>query len=298
MPVVLDPPGITYGSGNPGVPVPGSGRAVPTSILNTVYEINGLRINNRRDYEHYWIRSFDGLYDSEVRDNREVNPDRDGETYYGGLYSGKPLVMEGVIRAHTLEKMLDMEYALTEAFDDISREFAVIGRTGDWERDWVVYAAKVGSLGLKDEQTDWNFSRAFMIQLRASKPNIFGLRQRYESTLLSESDTLTISHPGNRKAQLRLVIHGRQDDFLISNNITGQTFAFKPGRSVPADAEWEINFDEGTIFDQEGVNQFDAYDHASDWMHLAPNAEQKLTVQSTNRDASAAVTAYWQDTYK
>lgn len=476
MPIVLDPPQVTFGSGAPGRAIPGSGRAIPTSILGTTYEVRGLRLNNRQDLEHYWVKSLDGLYDSEVRDNREVNPDRDGETYFGGLYAGKPITMEGIIRAHTLEKMLDMQYALTEAFDNLDEEFEFVGRTGDITRDWVAYLAKTGSIALKDEQGDWEFNRAFMIPLRASKPNIFGLQQKSATTkiphyvnmdadpqfnagiagwvaavggaapvpvisydaandrllvdgqgampansavgvykdfavtpgkmyaarakvgitagvgatngvdilfdwrnlggnvqyneelvntpvpnagpfdvtkssvmapdgattlrvwvryvrddpavapdpdfwvddfLLHETyddlgeapqaffaafyeppRSIVIDHVGNRKAQMILVVHGSQTDFSVGNTETGQEFGFKAGRVVPVGASWEIDFAEGTIFDQNGVNKFDAYNHGTDWMYIAPNTTQTLTFNSSNRDDNSAVTVYWRDTYK
>src|SRR4051812_44185737 len=132
MPVVLDPVAITKGTGVPDRSLPGSGLSIPTSIAKMVFDMRGLIVNNRDDIDRYWLNKIDGLYDAEVRDNRDINADRDGETFYGGLYSGKPLVVDGNIWARRYEKWLDMRSALSEALDDITDEFPLIERTGEF----------------------------------------------------------------------------------------------------------------------------------------------------------------------
>lgn len=278
--------------------MPGSGTAIPTSILTTSYEVNGLVINNRDDLEHYWIDEIDGLYDAEVRDSREVNTDADGEVFLGGLYAGKPLSISGKIRAQTYEKMLDMQMALSEAFGEINVEYPFIGRTNDINRDWVVHVVKTAAIAMKDVQDTNQYRRNFLIQLRASKPGIFSLWEKQAHQLLSDGNNITVDHLGNKKAFPRILLFGRQTDVAVSNNTTGQQFRLKEGWTIPAGRYYEIDFENGEIIDDLGVNRFDSFDHTSDWLQLERSASQVLTIISTNRDASAAATVYWRDTYR
>jgi hypothetical protein len=300
MPIVLDPPEVTYGSGDPDRYLPGSGVAIPTTVLDTTYEYNGFAFNNRDALDHYFIKKFDGLTDAEVRRSEESNPDRHGMTFFGALYDGKPMSLEGYCLAHTLDKLEDMWFALRNAFDRIDTELPLIGRTDNFDRDWQIYCAKSGQIAWEDEQTSYEFKRVFMIPLKATDPRIYSVRQRLASVSLPVSNAntnLTVRHLGNwREATFKLTLVGRQSNVAVTNGATGQVFVLNG--LIPAGSTYTIDFDEGTIEDQNGVNRFDQYDHTSDWLHLAPQVDNVLTIASINRDATAVASVNWVDQYR
>lgn len=298
MPIVLDKPQVTRGGGAPDRRLPGSGRAVPTLVAATMFEINGLVMNQRQNLDYYHIESIDGLYDAEVRDSREINADRDGETFYGGMYAGKPLSIEGWIKAGSRSKLEDMAYALGEAWDDLSVETPLIGRTGDITRDWQVFVVKTQPVAMKDQQDSYEFKRPFMIACRSSKPRIYGVQLKQAAVDLNAGNSVVVENYGNRPAIPRILLFGAQTDVAIANSATNQTFRLKPGWTIPNGRYYEIDFEEGTIFDDLGVNRFDSFDHTSDWLTLKRESSQTLTVTSSGHTASSAITVYWYDTYK
>jgi hypothetical protein len=297
-PIVLDPPIVTAGSGAPDRSLPGSGKAIPTMVARTVFEINGLIMNQRDNKDVIWVEEIDGLYDADVRDSREANTDRDGEQFYGGLYAGKPLVLTGFIEAGTMEKLEDMMFAFNEAWDNITEESMLVGRTGDVQRDWMVNVVKVQSVAMKDKQDSYRWKRQFMLSLRSSSPSIYSYLLRTASQQLSGGNNVSVTNLGNRPATPRILLFGAQTGAEITNNNTGEVFRLKDGWQIPAGRYYEIDFEAGTIYDDLGVNRFGAFDSTSDWFKLPRRSTSVLSVASTARDANAAITVYWRDTYK
>lgn len=297
MPIVADPPLVTAGSGASDHWLPGSGRAVPTSLLHTQYEYNGLRINNRSDLDCYFVKKISGLYDADITQTTEDNPDRHGQTLYGGLYRSRPLVITGYIRAGSYGKMEDMAGALGEAFDVIDRELPFIGRLGDIDHEWQIWCSKSGSMAIDDEQTTMDFRRDFMVTLKATDPFIYGVRERSASQNLNIGNTIICTNLGNREVtKWRTLLYGAQSNVTIVQNTTGQSF--KLTGTIPAGRIYTIDWLEGTIEDDLGNNVFNQYDHTTDWLYLARSSDNVLTVTSTGKDANAAITSYWSDTYK
>lgn len=294
MPVLLDPPSVTKGSGDAMRSLAGSGTTIPTSLAKTAFEANGLTFNIASDIDRIRVAKMSGLYDANVRDNRDVNPDRDGETFYGGLYSGKPIIIEGDIWARQYEKWLDMRSALAEAFDPLDAEFPLTGRTGDFTRDWVLYVVKTSDMGMDDYLDGPWFKTAFNIPLRASRPYIFG----YQLKSAHGTTQAVVANLGNRNAQPRMLLPGQQQDVVVDVDTTGQQFRLKAGRQIPAGRYYEIDFDAGTVMDDLGVNKFDDYDSASDWLYIPKNATTTFTLSNTVTDGNQGITVYWQDTYK
>lgn len=175
MTVVLPKPAVGPGTGSLDEYVPGSGLAVPTGI-ESLYEYNGLIMNVINAVETYLILKVDGLDDADVRDSRENNPADDGEEPGDAYYGGRTIILTGQIQAGSLEKLRDMQYALKAAFAPLI-EMPLIVRTGNWDRDHVVYARKSAKIQMTDEQKDGRWFRDFMITLRASNPRILSYRE-------------------------------------------------------------------------------------------------------------------------
>jgi hypothetical protein len=147
----------------------GTGEGRPGGV-ETVLEYNGAILNNRKWQDAILVNQIEGLADPDVRDSREVNPGRHGETYYNAFYGGRTLVLTGKIRAHTLDKLHDMQMGLKEVFGDLSVERPLYFRTGDVDKDVFIFCKKSQPIVMTEVQQNLNFERDFQITLRASNP--------------------------------------------------------------------------------------------------------------------------------
>lgn len=298
--VVLNPPGESRGGNpDPGTPVKGSGISVPTSVATTRYEINGLVLNDRNAIETYWINKIDGLYDADIRDNREVRTDQDGEIFYGNLYSGKPITIDGFITARSYERWLDMKFALIDAFGDIRAETPFVARTGKADRDWMLFIAKTQPISLPDELSEGRFRTPFMISARASKPRIYSVLEETSTLNLGSSNTISLTNKGNREAFLRMRVWGGITGLFITNDASGKIWALKPTTNVEAGSYWDIDFEKNTMSALGGGNMFGNFDQSSDWpLTLLPELAQTLTAGYTSKTSTASINFYWRHTYR
>jgi hypothetical protein len=147
----------------------GSGEARPGGVEN-ILEYNGAFLNVRTWFDTFLIQSIDGLADIDLRDAREVNPGRHGETHFNAYYGGRTITLTGKIRAHTLEKLRDMQQGLKQIFGDISRERPLFFRTGDPGRDVMIFCKKSAPILMAETQQGFGFTRDFQVTLRASSP--------------------------------------------------------------------------------------------------------------------------------
>jgi hypothetical protein len=175
MPLALPPPVVGLGTGRSDRIVFGTRTSVPVGV-DAVIEYNGLFMNNRKWLDTYLVTSIDGLADADVRDDREVNPDEDGETAFDALYGGRTIVLRGKLRCFDLYKLRDMEQAMKQAFGNIKSELPLIFHTLSPATDHLIYCKKNATLSITEQQTsDREFDRDFMITLRASNPRFLSL---------------------------------------------------------------------------------------------------------------------------
>lgn len=104
--------------------------------LECVWEYNGLVMNDRRRPDHYRIDDIGGLDDPDVRDSREDNSDRDGETAFDAFYSGRTITLSGKIKAHSMMKLTELRRNLKAAFRDLV-ERPLVSRFNDVYEDWI-----------------------------------------------------------------------------------------------------------------------------------------------------------------
>jgi hypothetical protein len=147
----------------------GTGHARPGGV-ESVFEYNGALLNVRDWYDTFIITSIDGLGDADVRDSRDVNPGRHGETYFNAYYGGRTIVISGKIRAFSLSKLRDMQQGLKQIFGNLSQESPLYIRTGDINRDVFIYCKKSAPIAMAEAQTNFEYTREFQITLRASNP--------------------------------------------------------------------------------------------------------------------------------
>jgi hypothetical protein len=170
--------------------VQGSGDAQPRGLEVTL-EYNGLKFNVTKTVDKIRIIQMDGLADADVRDSRDVNPSAHGETTYPSYYGGRTLTLTGRIEAHSLDKLRDIQQALRQAFNDISRERALIFRTPDPRDDIMLICKKSSPMTMLESQTDYRFFRDFLITLRASNPRFLSYLVQSSTSSFSFLDSFT-----------------------------------------------------------------------------------------------------------
>jgi hypothetical protein len=159
--------------------VQGTGRARPGGV-ESIFEFNGALLNVRDWWDTFLITSIDGLADPDVRDSRDVNPGRHGETYFNAYYGGRTIVITGKIRAFSLSKLRDMQMGLKRIFADLSGEIPLYIRSGNVRTDVFIYVKKSQPIVMAEQQVDFNYTRDFQITLRASNPRFLSyLEERF-----------------------------------------------------------------------------------------------------------------------
>jgi hypothetical protein len=197
-PLGLLPPPSGLSSGSPGVAILGTGTSISPGV-DSIIEFNNLMMNIRNNADAYIVNEVNGLEDADLRDDREVNPQAHGETYFDAFYGGRTITISGYIRAYTLNKLRDMQQALKQALADLSSEMPLIFHGyGDPTADVQIFCRKGAPLQMTEVQTDHNyFRRPFMITLRASNPRFLGMVDQYESADFSIIETFSPSWEDN-----------------------------------------------------------------------------------------------------
>lgn len=123
-----------------------------------ILEYNGIIFNDRRAADVIRITKITGLDDPEVRDTREENPDRDGETPFDSLYGGRTMTFTGEIKAGNMARRDYLWDYFKTAFDDLV-ESPLYFRWLDW-RDFFtqslslndyIYDAGAGQLSIASD---------------------------------------------------------------------------------------------------------------------------------------------------
>ena len=110
-------------------PYKAGGGARPGALESKIWA-NGLVLNDQEDYDRYYVKSVDGLWGADIRDQREPKVNDDGEDVYDTLLGGKSPVITGRIEAHNLDMMRQMEQNLEAAFPHNFDYPVVFDRTG------------------------------------------------------------------------------------------------------------------------------------------------------------------------
>lgn len=142
--------------------------------LESLFEYNGLVLNDRRVLDGYMLTRVTGLDDADVRDSREINPDRDGETPFGGLYGGRTIVLQGEVVAGNLDYLRYLWRNLKAAFDDISIERPLLIRWNDYYDN---FAADTAALALADYVFDSGAATQFVFSGASLMPNTLGQKK-------------------------------------------------------------------------------------------------------------------------
>jgi hypothetical protein len=271
--------------------LPGSGIAIPGG-LECMFEYNGLYMNIKKNVDRYRITNIDGLGDADIRDTREVNTDSDGETPYNSFYGGRTIVITGVIDTYTIPKLRDMQFALRQAFADISKEMPLIFRTGNFTNDHKIYCKKIGSNAMVETQASVSARRDFQISLRASNPRFLSFYEKFLDVSLDGTFHSTptflgnVHNAGNYKASPVFRIYGPSvGGITIINDSTSQKFSIA---RIPGGEYYEYNLgapprNTKYLIDQDGSNVWNMLSDDSVFVDLAPGDNNLFIIGDATR---------------
>lgn len=200
--IALRPYVVGKGGGDPKHIDFGTGRAQPRGV-ESFLNYDGFLLNNRKFLDTYLVTSIDGLSDADVRDSRDINPGRHGETYFNAYYGGRTIVLTGKIRAHTIQKLRDMQQALRQAFSDLDDERPLIFGAEDANNSVYLNCKKSQPIAMSEVQQDFTYRRDFQVTLRASNPRFLSYDQEWLTW--RATDPLT---PGQAIGVVKLVNDG------------------------------------------------------------------------------------------
>jgi hypothetical protein len=147
--------------------------------LESPMGFNGLTLNDHswRDYSRgdWWIRltSVDGLWDSDIRDERQVLPGEDGEVSSSLYYGGKSITLTGEVVARNLTGLRQGQRALQLAFGDLDEHQLLYRLWG--ESPVYISAKKTQPIAMAEAQTDNRYARGFTVGLRADDPRSYSV---------------------------------------------------------------------------------------------------------------------------
>lgn len=293
--------------------LPGTVKAWPAGLESTL-TYRGLVLNDLSQPDRYKIKSINGLFDPEVRDSRENNPSRHGETAYASFYGGKQIVIQGTIYAGNLAKLRNMISALQAAFSDIGNEYPLYFTT--FGNQAYINCKKSAQLEIEESFNKRMPQHEFQITLRASDPFIYGVTENtasitptqistrgriyngvYNRTYSSypvNLDSVVVTNNGNFNNLPRFKITGAFQQAAIINYTTGQKIIINA--SMADNFYLTYSLRDNTIVDINNISRTDVIDFASDNLYLAPGANS-IGFSVNSYTANTKLDIYYRDTY-
>jgi hypothetical protein len=305
MPIALYPAGALLGTGDAGEAVIGTGDSRIRGV-DAVWEYNGLIMNYRGWYDTYLITDIDGIDDADIRDKREDRPGEHGEIPYDAFYGGRSIIITGKIRAFSLEKMVDMKQALEEAFNELV-ESPLVVHNANPRNDLFVMARKNQKLVIRETQNNFDFTRDFIISLRASREYFQSRIENYAGftdAQIVANTQLSIAQKGNWQAQPRFVVTGYFPTGFVINLVhpkkgSSQLKLTWPSGTFSASSDFVVDCLNKTITGGPAASNMMQYlDDQSDFLKLHPGATQVSITPNSTRTATAQAAVYWTDNYK
>lgn len=257
----------TLGTGGPNRSIIGTKESGPRGI-EAIIEYNGLYLNVREWIDTFLVTTIMGIDDADVRDSRDPNPGRHGETPGIALYGGRTIVLQGKLQTKTIWKLRDMQQALRAAFVDLSVENPLIFHGAAPEDDLQVYCRKSQKIEMADTQTTENhFERPFSVTLRASNPRFKSIIRHYAisnpfSAANFDAIAFSVTNKGNFESEPYIEIVGPMTAPQIINELNGNAIKFTG--NIPAGETW--------VYDQSGPKLYRKSDLADRWSFVDPTS--------------------------
>lgn len=285
-------------SGSPEDRIIGTGTS-PRGV-EAIFEYRDSQFNLRDNIDTILVTGF--TTGVAVRDSREDNPGQHGQTAYEALYGARTIVMSGKIEARTIWKLRDLETGFRRLFNDISKEYPLVFRTGNTATDQMIPCKK--SQEFTPGDIEWKGDRIVMpysLTLIASNPRYVSYLREYRQILAPtspQSITLTnlgvTGHP-EIGAQLDTTFTG---PFAVGtkliDNTTGKQLIFK--KAVATNQKLQLIVANDTFVDlADGSNAYSYLDPASELIELA-EGDNQVDFIGTGFGATTALDIFWRHT--
>lgn len=294
--LALPPPTVGLGTGIPNqASISAQNLAVPTGV-ESIYRYNGLLLNDKSTVDKYRILRIEGLSDADVRDQREVNPSRHGETALTSLYGGRTIAMMGRIEAWTLAKLRDMVMALKIACAPLVESPLLVLTAQGFARDHQINCRKVQPLQITEEQVNQWFYRDFLLTLRASSSRIVSRQLFTTSTTFTGSSApgetvMSVGNGGTFPAQPMIVLRGPMVNPSVGVLTWDSGTPLSLTSSLAAGQERWIDIGNRTITDEFGVQRFSEFLLGSSWPELL-SGDNGVTFAASGLSAQSSLTFY------
>lgn len=305
MPIVLPSVVVGQSSGSDELALEGSG-AARLGGVESYFIYDELILNNRKQIDAYIVKEIDGLFDADVRDNREAIPQGHGEHAFDSWYGGRTITLGGTIRAHNIHKLRDMQEALKSVFVTLEEKalrvqspFKTVPHhsiSGEMEAPSVeIMCKKSQPIQMREAQTNFKFERDFLVTLRASNP-IYSSSYTKAATVAGAASphALQLTNIGNYAAGPVINLVGPMTNPVITNTANGEVITITG--TIAAANTWTLDIDNRRFFDQTGVNKFSTFNIASDWLRLEPGVND-LTVAFTGGTGATTTTISFKDSW-
>lgn len=299
--ITLPPPDYSsLGVGSPDGVVYSNNNSVPTGV-ESVYQYNGLTMNDLTTFDRIRISRIEGLGDADVRDQRELHPSRHGEEELVALYGGRTVVLTGRIESYTLNKLRDMQMALREAFAPLVSSPLLVLTGRGFARDHIINCRKVQPIQMTEEQKDFQFFRDFMITLRAPDPRILSREiitssTDFASASVAGDSVLQPANRGNFTSLPVIVITGP----VVNPQVAVQQWeggaALKLTATLASGEERWIDTATRRIYDQDGNSRFGEFILGSSWLELPPGTSD-FNFWGDGLTSESSVTVYHQHSW-
>lgn len=262
--------------------------------LENIYSFNGLVLNDLHGGpDRYKINKIDGLFDAEVRDSREANPSRHGETAYQSYYGGKAITIEGTIFAGNLTKLRNMIAALQIAFSDLNEYPLYIYNYSGYQTSTpqaYINCKKAAPINIEEANTSRRMIRNFSITLRAADPFVYSTTENTAYIVPTKStsigriynrvynltynniaynlDGIYATNNGTFNKSPKFRIYGAFTNPFIYNYTTSQKILINYSADSGDYIEYDLN--NHTLVDSNGVSIISALDISSDDFYLKP----------------------------
>lgn len=288
MPIILGSSIQNSSGGSPTEALLGNSAHIPRGV-EAVFEFNGLVMNDRSLIDTYLLLNIDGLYDADIRDVREVNPQSHGETPFEAFYGGRTIAIQGRVRAHTIKKLRNMCEGLQVAFVELTEKpLRFVSNFSKYQGE--VYCRKAAAITLAETQQSNNFTRDFLLTLRASDPRIMSTNTIVANSASPVNTPIVVANEGTFFALPRITITGPVTNARLRNLTTD--FQMQINGDIAAGDTYFIDTANRTIENQNHESKFSQLDISSDWLDLVPgtNTIELENGLSTNQETTFSLT--------
>ncbi len=263
--------------------------------LEAVLEYGGLRIGDLTATDAYVVTEMSGLDDADIRDSRDVFPDRDGEIIGPMFLGGRTITVSGFIRARNFSQLRLMQSNLKAAMmpGALYAEKRLYFRMANSTLDVYINARKSAPVQMPEKQVGFDSyaTRPFLLTFRASDPRFLAVTTK--TTTLLRNGTGTTVNAGNWRDYPTIAITGpyTSGGLRVNNTSTGDTLNI--ASDIPASTTYNANTSAKTFYNlADSSNKYSALNYTSAWPTVEPGTNNWTVADTTDASGAQVVITY------